>query len=100
MNNTVLAKGMVIAFRGMGIEIDDWVDNSDGSCTIFISVPKESSDIGPDGLSLAGKRLADRIFTKMREIGANNLNIKFRIRDEVWTKEKRLAAEDLAKRTM
>lgn len=100
MNNTVLAKGMVIAFRGMGIEIDDWVDNSDGSCTIFISVPKESNGIGPDGLSLAGKRLADRMFTKMCEISANNVNIKFRIRDEVWTKEKRLAAEDLAKRTM
>ena len=39
------------------------------------------------------------MLTKMRDMGANNFEIKFKIRDEVWTREKRLAAEEIAKTT-
>ena len=99
MNNELMAKGMVLGFRSMGIEIDNWTDDYD-STTVWISVPKETNDTGPDGFSLAGKPLADRLMTKMREMGAKNFNVKFRIRDEVWTKEKRLAAIERAKREM
>lgn len=92
MNSLLMAKGMTIAFRGLGINIEDWKQvNSDE--VIYISVPKESTDVGPNGTSLAGKKLADRMFTKSKEMGADNLQIKFKIRDEVWTKEKRLADE-------
>lgn len=98
MNNELLAKGMMIAFRGLGIQIEDWVDTTT-TTTIYISVPKETTDTGPTGVALAGKALADRLLTKMRDMGANNLAIKFRIRDEVWTKEKRIEAEDIAKTT-
>ena len=96
MNNELMAKGMMIAFRGLGIQIEDWVD-TDISTTIYISVPRETTDIGPTGVALAGKALADRMLTKMRDMGANNLAIKFKLRDEVWTREKRIEAEELAK---
>ncbi len=98
MNNSLMAKGMIIAFRGLGIQIENWIDDPNGPI-IYISVPKESIDNGPDGISLAGKQLADRVFTKMNEIGAH-CQIKFKIRDEIWTKEKRLEAEALAKAMM
>ena len=96
MNNEFIAKGMMIAFRGLGIQIEDWVDTAT-TTTIYISVPKETTDTGPTGVALAGKALADRMLTKMRDIGAENLQIKFKIRDEIWTREKRIEAEELAK---
>ena len=98
MNNELMAKGMMIAFRGLGIQIEDWVDTA-ATTTIYISVPKETTDTGPTGVALAGKALADRMLTKMRDMGANNLAIKFKIRDEVWTREKCIEAEELAKFT-
>lgn len=99
MNNTLMAKGMVLAFRSMGIEIEDWVDTYDGT-TIYISVPKETIDTASAGVNLAGKPLADRLKTKMRDMGCKNFDVKFRIRNEVWTKEKREAAIELGKREM
>lgn len=98
MNNELMAKVIMTTFRGLGIQIEDWADTPT-STTIYISVPKETTDTRPTGVKLAGKALADRMLTAMRDMGANNLVIKFRIRDEVWTKEKRLAAEDIAKTT-
>lgn len=98
MNNELMAKGMVLAFRGLGIQIENWIDDPSGPI-IYISVPKDSTDTGPGGLALAGKKLADRVFTKMNEMGAN-CQIKFKIRDEIWSREKRLMAETLAKEEM
>ena len=99
MNNELMAKGMALGMRSMGIEIVNWEDGYN-STTVWISVPKESNDIGPDGSTLAGKALADRFMTKMRDLGCPNFKVKFRIRDEVWTKEKRLAAVEQGKREM
>ena len=98
MNYELMAKGMMIAFRGLGIQIEDWVDTAT-TTTIYISVPKETTDTGPTGVNLAGKALADRMLTKMRDMGAENLQIKFKIRDEIWTREKRIEAEELARTT-
>lgn len=97
MRSDLMAQGMVIAFRGLGIQIENWVDTPSGEPIIYISVPKESTDIGPDGTALAGKKLADRIFTKLAEM-SSKAQIKYKIRDEIWTKEKRLEAEEYAKR--
>ena len=97
MNTKLMAHGMIIAFRGLGIQIEDW-KQIDGCEVVYISVPKDSTDNGPSGVPLAGKALADRVLTKLRDMGAHNLQIKFKIRDEVWTLEKRLEAEELAKR--
>lgn len=99
MNNELMAKGMALGMRSMGIEIENWEDDYD-STTVWISVPKETNDTGSGGMNLAGKALADRFMTKMRDIGCPNFKVKFRIRDEIWTKEKRLAAIEQGKREM
>ena len=84
MDNRLLAEGMLLGMSSFGMEIDKWEEN-----TMYISVPKDTTDISPLGEALAGKKLADRIQTKMRDLGAKDLRIKYRIRDEIWTKEKR-----------
>lgn len=97
MNNELLAKGMALGLRSMGIEIDDWEDDYD-STTVWISVPREAEC--DNGINLAGKALADRWMTKMREMGVKNFKVKYRIRDEVWTEEKKRAAVERGKREM
>ena len=83
MDNRLLAEGMLLGMSSFGMEIIKW-DND----TMYISVPRFSTDYGPDGETLAGKKLADRIYTKLNDLGCN-LKIKYQIRDETWTKEKR-----------
>lgn len=99
MNNELMAKGMALGIRSIGIEIDDWEDTYD-STTVWISVPRETTDTEQGGVNLAGKALADRFMTKMRDMGCKNFRVKFRIRDEVWTKEKRLEAIKQGQREM
>ena len=85
MNNRLLAEGMLLGMSSFGMIIDKWEEN-----IMYISVPKDSTDYGPGGETpLAGKKLADRIQTKLRDLGCKDLKIKYRLRDEVWTKEKR-----------
>lgn len=83
MNNVALAKGMLLAMKSLGVIVDKWNDTSEGT-DLYISVPKASTDKG----QLAGKQLADRLMTRFRDMGASDIKVKFRIRDEVWTKEK------------
>lgn len=84
MDNRLLAEGMLLGMSSFGMVIDKWENN-----IMYISVPKESTDYGPTGEALAGKKLADRIQTKLRDLGCSDIKIKYRIRDEIWTKEKR-----------
>ena len=84
MDNRLLAEGMLLGMSSFGMVIDKWEDN-----TMYISVPKDTTDISQLGEALAGKKLADRIQTKLRDLGCKDLKIKYRIRDEIWTKEKR-----------
>jgi hypothetical protein len=84
MNSRLLAEGMLLGMSSFGMVIDKWEDN-----IMYISVPKDSTDYGPTGEALAGKKLADRIQTKLRDLGCKDLRIKYKIRDEIWTKEKR-----------
>lgn len=78
-------EGIFLGISSLGVVFDNWEED-----VIYISVPKASTDFGPDGQQpLAGKALADRLQTRFRDMGAANLKVKYRIRDEVWTKEKR-----------
>lgn len=60
LDNRLLAEGMLLGMSSFGMEIIKW-----DSDTIYISVPRFSTDYGP------------------------TINIKYQIRDETWTKEKR-----------
>ena len=84
MNNRLLAEGMLLGMSSFGMVIEKWEGN-----TMYISVPRDSTDYGPTGEALAGKKLADRIFTKLKNLGCRELQLKYKIRDEIWTKEKR-----------
>ena len=84
MDNRLLAEGMLLGMSSFGMVIEKWEDD-----IMYISVPRDSTDYGPAGEILAGKKLADRIFTKLRDLGCSTIQIKYKIRDEVWTKEKR-----------
>ena len=84
MDNRLLAEGMLLGMSSFGIVIDKWEEK-----IIYISVPKESIDYGTTGEVLAGKKLADRLQTKFRDLGCQDFQVKYRIRDEIWTKEKR-----------
>lgn len=84
MDNRLLAEGMLLGMSSFGMVIEKWEGD-----TMYISVPRNSTDYGPTGEVLAGKKLADRIFTKLRDLGCSTIKIKYQIRDEVWTKEKR-----------
>ena len=84
MNNDLLAQGILLGMSSFGILIDKWEGN-----TLYISVPKDTTDDRDELEKLAGKKLADRVQTKLRDLGCKNLKIKFRLRDEIWTEEKR-----------
>ena len=84
MDNRLLAEGMLLGMSSFGMEIIKW-----DSDTMYISVPKDTTDYKDESEKLAGKKLADRILTKLRDLGCKDLKIKYQIRDEVWTKEKR-----------
>jgi hypothetical protein len=85
MNNELFAEGILLGISSFGVVFDKWEEN-----TLYISVPAYSTDFQPDGqVPLAGKALADRLQTKFRDMGATNLKIKYRIRNETWTSEDR-----------
>jgi hypothetical protein len=81
----IFAEGILLGISSLGIIFDKWEEN-----VIYISVPRYSTDYGPDGQPpLAGKALADRFQTRLKDMGASNLQVKYRIREETWTKRDR-----------
>lgn len=84
MSNDLLAQGILLGMSSFGIVIEKWEGN-----TLYISVPKDTTDYRDESEKLAGKKLADRVQTKLRDLGCRDIRIKFRLRDEIWTEEKR-----------
>ena len=84
MNNKILAEGILLALSSFGMIIEKWEGN-----IMYVSVPKYSTDYGHGQEVLAGKKLADRIQTKLRDMGCKDVQIKYRLRDEIWSEEKR-----------
>lgn len=84
MNNDLLAQGILLGMSSFGIVLEKWEGN-----TLYISVPKDTTDYREESEKLAGKKLADRVQTKLRDLGCRDIRIKFRLRDEIWTEEKR-----------
>lgn len=83
MDNRLLAEGMLLGMSSFGVIINKWDEN-----TIYISVPKDTTYLSELGEALAGKKLADRLQTRFRDLGCGDLKIKYQIRDEIWSKEK------------
>lgn len=84
MSNDLLAQGILLGMSSFGIVLEKWEGN-----TLYISVPKDTTDYRDESEKLAGKKLADRVQTKLRDLGCRDIRIKFKLRDEIWTEEKR-----------
>lgn len=83
MNLNTLSKVMLTTWYSFGAEIDDAI-----GATLYLSVPRDSDHVDAHGNTMAGAFLAKRIQDTFREMGATEIIVKYKIRDEYWTEEK------------
>ena len=99
MSSSLMSKGICIAWAGLGVVIDNIIENGN-KITMYISVPKDTiaaQSISATGNKMCGPYLANRLRTTLNEItGVENV-VMFKIRDEIWTDEKRREAEERVK---
>lgn len=87
-----LGEAVLISLAGVGVMIDK-VDEAQESLTIYISVPTSSYHRDAHGKEMAGDYLAKRVKQTLVEMGVKRLTVKYKIRNEHWTKEKQNDAE-------
>lgn len=99
MSSSLMSKGICIAWAGLGVIIDNLIENGN-KITMYISVPKDtvaSQSISAEGKKMCGQYLANRLRATLNEMtGVENV-VMFKIRDETWTDEKRHEAEERIK---
>lgn len=83
MNSGFLIEGILLGMSSFGMVIDKWEND-----ILYISVPKDTTDCRPNGEALAGKKLAAKIQADFTNICDKDIKVKYKIRDETWTKEK------------
>lgn len=99
MNNSLIAKSVVIAWAGYGVIINNIVEDS-GRLTIYMSVPKDtvcSMSTSATGQKMCGSYLANRLQTTLNEMTRMKNVVMYKVREEVWNDEKRVEAEKRAK---
>ena len=99
MNNSLIAKSVVIAWAGYGVIIDNIIEDS-GGLTIYMSVPKDtvcSQSTSVTGQKMCGSYLANRLQTTLNEMTRMKNVVMFKVREEVWDDNKRLEDEKRAK---
>lgn len=90
-----MAKAMLAVWHGYGIEFDKMPNIDMSQLQIFyISVPSSSELINKFGEEMSGKKLAQRFNTALNSMGGYSFKVKYKIRDEHWTKELRDLAYD------
>ena len=95
MNHNAMAKGIIIAFREIGMQ-GEQLDLSDDGIIMIFSVPKSSDHRDANGNEMAGHYLARTIRKKLEAMGWKFSVCKYRIRDEHWDDAKREAAKKAA----
>ena len=99
MNNSLIAKSVVIAWARYGVIIDNIIEDN-GRLTIYMSVPKDtvcSLSTSVTGQKMCGSYLANRLQTTLNEMTRMKNIVMFKVREEVWDDGKRLEAEKRAK---
>lgn len=102
MDSNIMGKAMLLTFAGMGIKIDNINETTD-NLTLYISVPKDADDSierDVNGYVMAGEHLAKTVKRKLTAMGIKRLTVKYKIRDEVWNKSMREAAETEMKKEL
>ena len=97
--SNMIGQAMYIAWRGMGVVIDNIKETCE-DLTIYISVPKSSYHRNVNDIEMSGAFLAKRFKETLTEMGVKRLTVKYKIRDEAWTENKRLDAEEKAKKEL
>lgn len=77
---------MMIAWAGFGLKIER-MEETQENLTVWVSVPKQSFEHSSDGTEMAGMFLARRFKNTLTAMGAKQLKVKAKVRDEIWTKE-------------
>ena len=90
--NSNIGAGMLIAWAQMGVTVDHTEETPD-KLSVWISVPVDSYHVDAHGNTMAGDLLAKRIKSTMQKMGVKRLELRRKIRNETWTKEKADAAE-------
>jgi hypothetical protein len=80
MNTKLLAQGLLLGMKSLGIMVDKLDEN-----VLYISVPSATTDARHP---LAGRQLAAQLKSKFAEMCNTDIIVKYKVRDEVWTKEK------------
>ena len=88
----MLGETMLITWAGFGLFITK-TDETQENLTIYISVPRTSYERNAYNEEMSGRFLAKRFKEAMNDMGLKRLTVKYKIRDEIWTKEKRVEAE-------
>lgn len=99
MNYSLMAKGIIIALREMGMQ-GIRLDEDDDGIIMYYSVPKSSDHRDANGNEMAGKHLALTIRRKLEELGWEFSICRYQIRDEHWDDAKRIAAGNAAKKEL
>lgn len=99
MNNNMIGKAMLITLAEMGVKIDRF-DNTDEGIVLLFTVPKSSHYKGANDIEMAGKHLAKRVKDAFESMGVVFTDCRYRIRDEVWTKDTAEFAMKMAYKNM
>lgn len=83
MNIPSIKELTLISWIGFGVQILGQKEN-----ITYISVPRNSYNKTSEGEDLAGEALVKHYSDVMKDLGFEDLKIKFKIRDEYWTPEK------------
>lgn len=91
------AKGLLIALRELGIQIDR-LDEAGNGLVFLFTVPKSSTQRDANGEEMSGKHLASIVKYRLEKMGMVFSDIRYHIRDEHWDDEKRATAREEAYR--
>lgn len=81
-----LGEAVYIVWASFGVEIEK-INESVDNLEIFISVPKSSYYNDVHSNTMAGDYLAQRFKDTMKDIGVKRLTVRYRVRNEHWTKQ-------------
>lgn len=88
-----------ITWMSYGV-IFDKINESTDSLILYISVPFSSYYRDVNNTEMAGEFLAKRFKATMTDMGIKRLTVKYKIRNEHWTKERSDAAEVCARQNI
>ena len=90
-----IGKAMLITWAEFGIVVEKTKVDEQGHDRIYISVPEHSYHKDVHNEEMSGMKLASRIKTTLKDLGATNVILLARVRKgETWTEEQGKSARE------